>query len=122
MLHSINMSSVFFDLEEFLSISLSFTIFLMNTSQLFCGMSLNLSLSDVVEFPFSFMHRLLKYKCPVGMWLAAGNSFSSPTVLSLCKFPFALSWGVSSLSSSNMISHSARVVGKSDTLLIGSWT
>lgn len=67
MVDSVNTSLVFFNLEEFLYISLSFMIFLMNTGQLFCGMSLNLGLSDVVEFPFSFMRRLLKHKCPVGM-------------------------------------------------------
>lgn len=87
MLHSVNTFLVFFNLEEFFSISLSFMIFLMNTGQLFCGMSLNLGLSDVVEFPFSFMRCLLKYKCPVGMWLAAGNSFSSPAVLSFANSP-----------------------------------
>lgn len=74
MLPSVNMSLVFFNLEELLSLSLSFMIFLMNTGQLFYGMSLNLGLSDTVEFPFCFMRRLLKNKCPVGMGLAAGNS------------------------------------------------
>ena len=58
---------VCFNLEELLSLSLSFVIFLMNTGQLFCGMSLNLGLSDAVEFPFCFMHCLLKFKCLVGM-------------------------------------------------------
>ena len=87
------MTLVFFNLGELLSLSLSFVIFLMNTGQLFCGMSLNLGLSDAVEFPFCFMSRLLKYECPVGMGLAAGNSFPSPAVWSSCKLPLALSWG-----------------------------
>lgn len=124
MLPSVNMTLVFFNLEELLSLSLSFVIFLMKTGQLFCGMSLNLGLSDAVEFPFCFMSRLLKYECRVEMGLAAGNSFPSPAVWSSCKkTPLCPVLGVSSPSSSStVVSPPASFVGKSENLLVGSWT